>query len=112
MAVYVAEISGQGIVAFDAASDDEARVRLADKALQRDLYVFQHEGRALWDGVSEIHLRGALPKEAETWQASHTLAGQSGGSGNYKHRHVFLVPVVDPSRFDDDDDDDDDDQGD
>lgn len=55
MAVYVAEISGQGIVAFDAASDDEARVRLADKALQRDLYVFQHEGRALWDGVSEAN---------------------------------------------------------
>ena len=104
MTVYVAEISGRAIVAFDATSDDEARARLAEKAFQRDLHVFQNEGRALWDGISEIHLRGALPKEAETWQASRAMAGQSG--------HVFLIPVVDPSKFDDDDDHDDQDHGD
>ena len=108
MTVYVAEISGRGIVAFDATSDDEAKARLADKVFQRDLIVFQNEGRALWDGVSEIHLRSALPEEAEIWRASRSSTGQLGDSGEEEHGHVFLIPAVDPSRFDDDDDDDDD----
>jgi hypothetical protein len=106
MTVYVAEISGRGIVAFDAANEDEARARLADMAFQRDLVVFQNQGRSLWDGVSEIELRGALPEEAATWQASHATAGRSSGSGDHEHELVFLVPVVDPSIFDDGDDDD------
>ena len=109
MTVYVAEISGRGIVAFDAANEDEARARLADMAFRRDIVVFQNQGRSLWDGVSEIHLRGALPKEAETWQASHATSDHAGGSGDHEHGLVFLVPVVDPSI---DDDDDDHDQGD
>ena len=104
MTVYVAEISGRGIVAFDATSDDEAKARLVDKVFQRDLIVFQNEGRALWDGVSEIHLRSALPEEAEIWRASRSSTGQLGDSGEEEHGHVFLIPAVDPSRFDDDDD--------
>ena len=102
--VFAVSEQARFAVAFDATSDDEARARLAEKAFQRDLHVFQNEGRALWDGISEIHLRGALPKEAETWQASRAMVGQSG--------HVFLIPVVDPPRFDDDNDHDDQDHGD
>ena len=112
MSVYVAEILGRGIVAFDAATEDDAKARLSDEALRRDLHVFQNQGRCLWDGVAEISLRGALPKEAETWQASRATAGQSGGSGGQDDWRIFLLPVVDPSRFDDDDDDDDRDDGD
>jgi hypothetical protein len=106
MTIYVAEIAGRAIVAFDAADDAAAKARLADRAFQRDLIVFQNEGRPLWDGVSEIRLRGALPAEAETLQRS--VAGQPGSAGEEEERRVFLVPVVDPSRFADDDDDHDD----
>jgi hypothetical protein len=98
MSVYVAEIAGRGVVAFDAANEDGAKARLADKAFQRDLYVLQNSGRPLWDGVADIRLRGASPKEAETWQAGH--AGDEAA-------RVFLIHVVDPSGYDDDDDDDD-----
>jgi hypothetical protein len=105
MTLYVAEISGRGIVAFDAANEDEARARLADSALRRDLHVFQNQGRSLWDGVSEIHLRGALPKEAETWRASRATAGRSSEPGDREEWRIFLIPIVDPSRFSDDDDD-------
>lgn len=109
MTIYVAEISGRGVVAFDAATDDDARALLSDKALLRDLHVFQHQGRCLWDGISEISLRGALPKEAEIWHASRPTAGQSGDSGVDGDWRVFLLPVVDPTKFDDDDNDDRDD---
>ena len=103
MTVYVAEISGRAIAAFDAASDAEAEVQLAGKAFVRDLIVLQNEGRPLWDGVSKIELRGASPEEAMKWQSGLVVGDED--------RFVFLVPVVDPSHdsFDDDDDDDDDD---
>ena len=48
MTVYVAEISGRGIAAFDAASEAEAAVHLADKAFVRDLIVLRSQGRPLW----------------------------------------------------------------
>ncbi|TIU97061.1 MAG: hypothetical protein E5W09_15855 [Mesorhizobium sp.] len=86
----MAQTSGGGIVAFDAANEDEARARLADRTIRRDLIVFQNEGRPLWNGVSEIQLREAKPKEAEIWEA-----GQSIRAGDDKGRHVFLVPIVD-----------------
>jgi hypothetical protein len=112
MTVYVAEIFGRGVVAFDAASEDEARARLAERPLRRDLTVLQTEGRPLWDGASRILLRPAAPKEADVWRASHAAAAASSPGEGW---HVFLVPVVAPSRdaLDDDDDDDyDDDRGD
>jgi len=107
MPIFVVEISGRGIVAFDAPDDLEARARLADKAFLRDLYVLQSEGRALWDGASEIHVRAALPEEIATWQARYGTGEQS-APGTEKGRRIFLVPVVDPSTAHDEEDDSDD----
>lgn len=104
MSIYIAEISGRGIVAFDAANEDEARARLSEETLRRDLHVLQNQGRSLWDGISKINLRLALPNEVETWQASYATAGQLGETDGREYWRVFLVPVVDPSRHDDDDD--------
>jgi hypothetical protein len=105
MTLYVAQISGRGIVAFEASDEDEAKARIADMAFRRDLIVFQHGGRPLWDGVSEIELREALPRETETWQAS----GATEGKSSRAKRRVFLVPIVDPLKFADHRDDHDDD---
>jgi hypothetical protein len=101
MTVYVAEIFGRGIAAFDAADDTAAQLQLANKPFLRDLIVLQNEGRPLWDGVSQIKMRGASPQETAAWQSGLVVGDEN--------RFVFLVPVVDPSddRFDDDDDDDD-----
>ena len=100
MTVYVAEISGRGIAAFDAASDAEAEMQLADKAFVRDLIVLQNEGRPLWDGVSPIQMRRASPQETAVWQSGLVVGDEDG--------FVFLVPVVDPSddKYEDDHDDD------
>ena len=67
MTVYVAEILGRGIAAFDAANDAEAtQVRLTDKAFRRDLTVLQNEGRPLWDGVSQIYVREPPPRRPQS----------------------------------------------
>jgi hypothetical protein len=102
MTVYVAEISGRGIAAFDAVDDAAAQLQLADKRFLRDLIVLQNQGRPLWDGISQIQMRRASPDEAVAWQSGLIVGDED--------RVVFLVPVVDPSddRFDDDDDHDDD----
>lgn len=98
MPVYVAEIAGRGVAAFDAADDVEAAdVRLEDKAFRRDLIVLQNQGRPLWDGVSHIGMRIASPDEAQRWESGMLADG--------KDRFVFLVAVVDPSDHDDDHDD-------
>lgn len=77
MIVYVAEISGRGIAAFDAANDIEAQAQLANRGLLRDLIVLQNEGRALWDGVADIHLRTAtLRRPRSGKQAGRRLFSQ------------------------------------
>ena len=108
MTVYVAEVSGRGIVAFEAANDADAAARLTDRTLLRDLRVLQNEGRSLWDGVSEIGLREPSPPELEIWQ-ERPIAPKASVSDDDRSWRVYLVAVVDPSEFDDDDDDDDDD---
>jgi len=67
---------------------------------RRDLYVFQTEGRALWDGVSDIGLRKAHPSEVKTWQAKGMIA-RCEESGKYQR--AFPVPIVNPLKFADDD---------
>ncbi|RVN79448.1 hypothetical protein, partial [Sinorhizobium meliloti] len=86
MIIYVAEISGRGIAAFDAANDIEAQAQLANRGLLRDLIVLQNEGRALWDGVADIHVRMATPEETEIWQTSRA-AVQSGEDSDDEGRH-------------------------
>ena len=110
MTVYVAEVSGRGIVAFEAANDVDAATRLTDRTLLRDLRVLQNEGRSLWDGVSQIGLREPSPPELEIWQERPATATASLSDDDRSWR-VYLVAVVDPTEFDDDDDDDDYDDG-
>ena len=104
MTVYVAEIYGRGVVAFDAADEVEATARLADQTLLRDLRVCQNEGRSLWDGVSKLVVRKALPQEIDIWRSRETIVALPMVTDDRLWR-VFLVPTVDPSDFDDDDDD-------
>jgi hypothetical protein len=103
MTLYVAENSGRGIVAFEAANDAEAAARLADKALLRDLRVLQNQGRSVWDGVSKIRLRQPDATEVEIWRSRHA-ASQPSTSDDDRSWRVFLIAVVDPSEFDDDHD--------
>ena len=81
MPIYVAEIAGRGLAAFDAGDDTEAaEVRLVDKAFRRDLIVLQNEGRPLWDGKSEIRMRKASPEETAHREPACRLAARLASS--------------------------------
>jgi hypothetical protein len=78
MAVYVAEIRGRGIVAFNANKAAEAEDLVRDPAILDDLMVLETGGLPIWDGVTEICVRQALPAEEAKWQASRAKAIRNG----------------------------------
>ena len=77
MMVYVAEIKGRGIAAFQ-----------ADNACL-----------PLWDGVADIRVRQARPDEEARWRASRAKAIRHGDTeGEEEAWFAFLVTLTDPKR--------------
>ena len=66
MTVYVAEIDGRAVVAFNADNDLEAELEIEDEIFQNDLAVLESSGRPLWDGEAEIHIREATRTKGES----------------------------------------------
>ena len=98
MAVYVVEIEGRGVAAFNDESMPEAKHFALDGALASDLIVLIHDGKPLWDGSSELFVREAFPEEQEKWRASQVGAMRSGEIDDEANMWVlFLVPVTDPT---------------
>src|ERR1700757_710226 len=97
MTVYVAEIDGRAIAAFNAENEIQAEGRASSKAFRGDLTVLENEGQPLWNGADEILVRKALPAEEAQFGASQARAIKD------KEIHVdddwlmFLVPVTDPT---------------
>jgi hypothetical protein len=74
MTVYVADIGGKGVAAFEADSDSDAERLARDRVFRDDLMVLTTGGLPLWDGVSDIEIRHARPGEAAKWRASRARA--------------------------------------
>jgi len=99
MTIYVAEIKGQGIVAFRADSQSDAEIRAKDRTFRDDLMVLATQGRPLWDGVMGIHIRQARPVEEAKWRASRAKAIRLGDiEPDDEAWIVFLVALTDPDR--------------
>jgi hypothetical protein len=101
MTVYVAEINGQAIAAFDAANDSAAEK--LELNLRDDWMVLESNGASLWDGQAEIFVRKAFSEEDAHWEASRAraiLAGeieQNAEDNDFVVHLLYLVPVTDPT---------------
>src|SRR5262245_39102499 len=95
MTVYVAQINGRAIAAFNAESETQAEVRATSKPFRADLTVLKNEGHPLWNGRDEIFIRKAFPAEESQFEASQARAIE------YRDENddwlMFLVPVTDPT---------------
>src|SRR2546430_17441392 len=69
MTVYVAEINGRAIAAFNAENEIQAEVRGRSKPFRADLTVLENEGHPLWNGRDEIFIRKAFPEEEAQFDA-------------------------------------------
>jgi hypothetical protein len=103
MTVYVADIGGRGVAAFQADSDSDAERLARDRVFRDDLMVLATGGLPLWDGVSAIEIRQARPGEAAKWRASRARAISQGNIEGADEAWVaFLVALTDPHRRDGD----------
>jgi hypothetical protein len=99
MTVYVADIGGKGVAAFEADSDSDAERLARDRVFRDDLMVLTTGGLPLWDGVSDIEIRHARPGEAAKWRASRARAISQGDIEGAEEAWIaFLVALTDPHR--------------
>ncbi len=99
MAVFVVVIQDKVIIALQAEHSLEAERRVSDRIFQNDLMVLESNGRPLWDGVTGIHIRNALPLEEEKWRVSRDRAVRIGSIDDADDSWIaFLVPLADRER--------------
>jgi hypothetical protein len=97
MTVYVAEINGRAIAAFNAENEIQAEVRATSKPFRADLTVLKSEGNPLWNGRDEIFIRKAFPEEEAQFDASQARAIKDKEIDEDDDWLMFLVPVTDPT---------------
>src|SRR6516165_412912 len=78
MMVFVAEIKGRGIAAFQADNGSDAEQIVRDQLFRDDLTALISDGLPLWDGVADIRVRQARPDEEARWRASRAKAIRHG----------------------------------
>jgi hypothetical protein len=97
--IYVAIVKERGIAAFHAESDRAAEVQVRDSTFRDDLMVLATGGVPLWDGVTDIQVRRALPNEEARWRASRARAIRQGSIESEDDTWIaFLVALSDLGR--------------
>jgi hypothetical protein len=93
MIVFVIEINGTSILAFDADSQLEAEQRAMSPEIRSDLMVYETDDGPIWNGLDEIVVREALPPERARWlfiraNLEHPVADE------HHTLQVYLVEIV------------------
>jgi len=99
LTVYVADIMGRGVAAFQADNGSDAARLVCDRVFRDDLMALATGGLPLWDGVAEIQVRQARPDEEAKWRASRAKAIRHGNIEGMEEAWIaFLVALTDPDR--------------
>ena len=100
MMIFVVEINGRGIAAFNAESEIAGKAFIDEEWFRSDLMALECDGTPLWNGKSEIYLREALPEEADQWRVAYartqfkSIDSEFGVDARWL---LYLVPVSDPT---------------
>jgi hypothetical protein len=81
MKTYVVEINGKAVLAFRAATDDDASAMVDDEVttLRSDLQALTGaDDKPLWDGTSPLHVRVATAAEDDEWERARDQAISDG----------------------------------
>ena len=100
MTVFVAEINGRAIAAFNAGNEIEAQGRAARQPFRADLTILENEGEPLWNGADDIFVCKARPAEEAQFDASHVRAIEDKEIDQGDAWLMFLVPVTPTDDFD------------
>jgi hypothetical protein len=95
MIVFVIEINGRSILAFNADSQLEAEHHAMSPQIRSDLMVYETADGPLWNGQDEIIVREALPDERERWLFFHARSEQPDTpSEEHLTHHIYIVEIV------------------
>jgi hypothetical protein len=95
MIVFVIEINGRAILAFDADSQLKAEQLATSPEIRSDLMVYETADGPIWNGQDEIVVRQAPPNERARWLfgRAHTEPPDTSGE-EAPALLIYLVEIV------------------
>ena len=94
--IFVLEIKGTAILAFEADSLDEARAYAESAGEEEDLTELRSNGQPLWNGRDVISVRAATDAEAELFEEQREEDWEDEPHADAEDFIVYLVELDDP----------------
>lgn len=94
--IFVLEIKGAAVLAFEADSLDDARAYAANAGEQHDLTELTSNGMPLWNGKDEIGVRPATDEEADLFEGRREADWEDEPHADSEDFVVYLVPLDEP----------------
>ena len=91
--IYICEIEGRPIAAFNATDIVDAKRAVDEEWLKAELKGLDSGGQPLWNGVSHINARLASPRETEIFQNSLVASLAECDDPVAEDWLCFLVPL-------------------
>jgi hypothetical protein len=94
--IFVLEIKGAAILAFDADDMDDASAYAETAGEREDLTELTSNGAPLWNGKDEITVRAATDAEADMFEEQRKADWEDEPHADAEDFEVFLVPLDEP----------------
>ncbi len=94
--IFVLEIKGAAILAFEADNPDDARAYAANADEREDLTQLTSNGAPLWNGSDEISVRPASDAEAAQFEEQRGEDWSHEPHADPEDFVVYLVPLDEP----------------
>jgi hypothetical protein len=94
--IFVLQIKGTAILAFDADDLDDANAYAESDGLREDLTELFSDGAPLWNGTDEIAVRAATAAEAELFEEQRKEDWEDEPHADAEDFEVYLVPLDEP----------------
>ena len=94
--IFVLEIKGTAVLAFEADSMDDANAYAASAEEHEDLTELTSNGAPLWNGTDEIAVRAATPAEADLFEEQRGEDWEEDVHADSEDFIVYLVPLDEP----------------
>jgi hypothetical protein len=94
--IFVLEIKGTAILAFEADDPDEANAYAASAEEHEDLTELTSNGAPLWNGKDDIGVRAATPAEAGLFEEQREEDWGEDVHADSEDFIVYLVPLDEP----------------
>jgi hypothetical protein len=105
--IFVLEIKGTPVMAFDADNMDDARAYAEDPEEREDLKELTSNGLRLWNGTDPIDVRAATEDEADLFEEMREDDWEEEPHADPEDFAVYLVPLDDIDGDDEEDEDED-----